>query len=247
MNRLEKIFLNKALVKLAEIITKEKKWAKITEKEEKFFNTVIQAYDACEATGIIFPRFRSQCEKKDLQQLAASGVELLKFPEKTEHSQEILKVCMEFSYIFYSQNKPCSPIDFFEGLCDVFDLFPVSRMDYKIIIDKTTVQAEEKGVDSFLEKYENIICEKEMADGCFNIDVPEIIIPAHKKKFDLSDDDDLKEWEEIEEHLDELYYLCDDEIAKQIKNLTESVSLQLDKAQEKYDELKELYSDEDED
>lgn len=241
----EKRFLMQSLIKLASEMTKEQSEPDITEIEEEFFCTVLEAYDCRTQPCGLFAHLRS-VQKVDLKQCMAEYIENIECPDEIEHPKETLEICLEFAYLYYFQRKPCNRNEFFDNLCDVFDLFPVKRKDYKDMIDMIEKRVERNGIYSLTEKYKTIISEKEMADGYFYVDVPEIYIPAYKIEVDMSDEDTLSDWEKIQEHLEEL---CDyivkpigkttiDEICKPIDALVEQVSTQLNNAEEKYDELK---------
>lgn len=241
----EKRFLMQSLVKLAAEMTKEQSKPDITETEDEFFCSVLEAYDCrIKPSGLFTPLMSVQ--KVDLKQCLEEHIENAEYPDEMEHPKEIMEICLEFVYLYYYQRTPCGRDEFFDKLCDVFDLFPVKRKDYKDMIDRIEKQVERDGIDSLIEKYKNILNEKEMADGYFTIDIPEIHIPAYKIEIDMSDKDTLSNWEKIQKHLDAL---CDyiekpkgktttDEISKPIDNLVQQIYEQLSDAEEKYTELK---------
>lgn len=246
----EKRFLMQSLVKLAAEMIKEQSESEITETEEEFFCTVLKAYDCRTQPYRLFSPLWS-VQKISLKQFMAEHIEYVECPDEIEHPKEILEICLEFAYLCYFQKNSCDRNEFFDKLCDVFDLFPVKRKDYKYMIDMIEKRVEQDGIHSLTEKYKTILREKEMADGYFTIDIPEIYIPAYKIEVDMSDDDTLSDWEKIQEHLEEL---CDyvvkpsgkttiDEICKPIDALVRQVGTQLNYADEKYDEFKDEEDD----
>ncbi len=242
----EKRFLMQTLVKLAAEMTKEQSKPDITETEDKFFCTVLEAYDCRIKPSRIFAPLMS-VQKVDLKQCLTEHIDYNENPDEMEHPKEIMEICSEFVYLYYHQRKPCNRDEFFDKLCDVFDLFPVKRKDYKDMIDMIEKRVEKHGINSLIEKYRTILNEKEMADGYFTIDIPEIYIPSYKIEIDMSDKDTLSNWEKIHTHLEGL---CDfvekpkdkvtcEEISKPIDDLIHNVYSQLIDAEEKYTELKE--------
>jgi len=136
--------------------------------------------------------------------------------------------------------------EFFDKLCSVFDLFPVKRKDYKEILEKIATQVEKHGLESLIMKYKTVVDEKEMAEGYFIINIPEIHIPAYKIEVDMSDKDTLSNWEKITAHLEALGDFVEkpkdkvtcEEISKPIDDLINTIYSQLIDAEEKYTELK---------
>ncbi len=247
----EKRFLMQSLIKLAAEMTKEQSKPDITKTEDEFFCTVLEAYDCRIKPSRLFAPLMS-VQKVDLKQCLTEHIDYNEYPDEMKHPKEIMEICIEFAYLYYHERKTCSREEFFGKLCGVFDLFPVRRKDYKDTLEKIAIQVEKHGTESLIEKYKNVVDEKEMAEGYFIIDIPEIHIPEYKIEIDMSDKDTLSNWEKITAHLEAL---CDfvekpkdkitcEEISKPIDNLIHQVYSQLIEAEEKYTELK---NEEDED
>jgi len=241
----EKRFLMQSLVKLAAEMTKEQSKPDINEAEDEFFCTVLDAFDCrIRPSRLFMPSLSVQ--KVDLKQCLTEHIDYNDYPDEMEHPKEIMEICLEFAYLYYYERKPCNREEFFDKLCSVFDLFPVKRKDYKEILEKIATQVEKHGLESLIMKYKTVVDEKEMAEGYFIINIPEIHIPAYKIEVDMSDKDTLSNWEKITAHLEALGDFVEkpkdkvtcEEISKPIDDLINTIYSQLIDAEEKYTELK---------
>ncbi len=241
----EKRFLMQSLVKLAAEMTKEQSKPDINEAEDEFFCTVLDPFDCrIKPSRLVMPSLSVQ--KVDLKQCLTEHIDYNEYPDEMEHPKEIMEICLEFAYLYYYERNPCDREEFFDSLCGVFDLFPVKRRDYKEALEKITMQVEKHGIESLIKKYKTVVDEKEMAEGYFIINIPEIHIPAYKIEVDMSDKDTLSNWEKIQGHLETLTDFIEnpkdnvtcEEISKPIDELIHNVYSQLMDAEEKYTELK---------
>ena len=136
--------------------------------------------------------------------------------------------------------------DELEGLIDklLLQATPLARMNIKeMILNEKFHYIPLKHNKPLL----NAIWElKEMAEGYFIINIPEIHIPAYKIEVDMSDKDTLSNWEKITAHLEALGDYVEkpkdkitcEEISKPIDDLINNIYSQLIDAEEKYTELK---------
>ena len=176
-------------------------------------------------------------------------------PETLKHPKVIMEICMEFAFLHYAKLKNDCLNEYFTKFDFIFDQFTVSRKDYKELLQKTVERLCTEGPNSFIQKYKDMIVDERQLEGLFDIEIPEINIPAHIVEVDVSDKDTFKNWSTVEDKINDLISeivkpksgCSEEEISSVLSNLIDNVYSQLGKAEEKYEELKEQEKDEEDD
>lgn len=166
--------------------------------------------------------------------------------ESLKHPKEIMEICMEYAFLYYAKEKDICMDEFFEKFDFLFDLFPVSRKMYKELLKKTGDRICVEGPNGFVKKYKDMIVDERQADGYFDIEIPEIRIPAHVIEVDVSDKETFENWSTVQDKISDLMSdlvktksgCTEEEISAVFSNLIDHVYNQLGNAEEKYEELK---------
>ena len=176
-------------------------------------------------------------------------------PETSKHPKVIMEICMEFAFLHYAKLKNDCLNEYFARFDFIFDQFAVSRKDYKELLKKIGDRLCTEGPNSFIQKYKDMIVDEKQLEGLFDINIPEIIIPAHTIEVDVSDKNTFKNWSAIEDKINDLMSeivrpksgCTEEEISSVFSNLIDNIYTQLGKAEEKYEELKQQEEDEEDD
>jgi len=167
-------------------------------------------------------------------------------PETLKHPKAIMEICMEFAFLHYAKLKNDCRDEYFAKFDSIFDQFIVSRKDYKELLQKTGDRLCTEGPNSFIQKYKDMIVDKRQLEGLFDIEIPEIRIPAHTIEVDVSDKNTFKNWSTVEDKINDLMSelvrpksgCTEEEISSVFSNLVDNIYTQLGKAEEKYEELR---------
>ena len=173
-------------------------------------------------------------------------------PETLKHPKVIMEICMEFAFLHYAKLKNDCRDEYFAKFDFIFDEFTVSRKDYKELLQKTGDRLCTEGSNSFIQKYKDMIVDERQLEGLFDIEIPEINIPAHLIEVDVSDKNTFKNWSDVEDKINDLMSelvkpksgCTEEEISSVFTNLIDNVYTQLGNAEEKYEELKNQEEDE---
>ena len=176
-------------------------------------------------------------------------------PETLKHPKEIMEICMEFAFLYYAKLKDNCRDEYFERFDFLFDQFTVSRKVYKELLQKTEDRLGAEGPNSYIQKYKDMIVDERQLEGLFDIEIPEIRIPAHTIEVDVSDKNTFKNWGTVQDKINDLMSelvkpksgCTEEEISSVFSNLIDNVYTQLGNAEEKYEELKEQEEDEEDD
>ena len=167
-------------------------------------------------------------------------------PETLKHPNVIMEICMEFAFLHYAKLKNDCRDEYFTKFDFIFDEFTVSRKDYKELLQQIGDRLCTEGPSSFIQKYKDMIVDKRQLEGLFDIEIPEIRIPAHTIEVDVSDKNTFKNWSTVEDKINDLMSelvrpksgCTEEEISSVFSNLVDNIYTQLGKAEEKYEELK---------
>lgn len=173
-------------------------------------------------------------------------------PETLKHPKVIMEICMEFAFLHYAKLKNDCRDEYFAKFDFIFDEFTVSRKDYKELLQKTGDRLCTEGPNSFIQKYKDMIVDERQLEGLFDIEIPEIRIPAHTIEVDVSDKDTFKNWSTVQDMINDLMSeiinpksgCTEEEISSVFSKLIDNVYTQLGNAEEKYEELKKQEEDE---
>ena len=175
--------------------------------------------------------------------------------EKLKHPEKIMEICMEFAFLYYAKMKNNCRDEYFKRFDLVFDQFVVSRKVYKELLQKVEDRLGTEGPNSFIQKYKDMIVDEKQLEGLFNIEIPEIIIPAHTIEVDVSDKNTFEDWSTVQDKINDLISelvkpksgCTEEQISSVFSNLIDNVYTQLSNAEEKYEELKRQEEDEEDD
>lgn len=167
-------------------------------------------------------------------------------PETLKHPKEIMEICMEFAFLYYAKMKNNCRDEYFKRFDFVFDQFVVSRKVYKELLQKVEDRLGTEGPSSFIQKYKDMIVDERQLEGLFDIEIPEIRIPAHIIEVDVSDKETFENWSTVQDKISDLMSdlvktksgCTEEEISAVFSNLIDHVYNQLGNAEEKYEELK---------
>lgn len=167
-------------------------------------------------------------------------------PETLKHPKEIMEICMEFAFLYYAKMKNNCRDEYFKRFDFVFDQFVVSRKIYKELLQKVEDRLGTEGPNSFIQKYKDMIVDERQLEGLFDIEIPEIRIPAHTIEVDVSDKNTFEDWSTVQDKINDLMTelvkpksgCTEEKIRSVFSNLIDHVYNQLGNAEEKYEELK---------
>lgn len=176
-------------------------------------------------------------------------------PEILKHPKVVMEICMEYAFLHYAKLKNDCLDEYFARFDFVFDQFIVSRKEYKELLKKTGDRLCTEGPNSFIQKYKDMIVDERQLEGLFDIEIPEIKIPAHIIEVDVSDKNTFENWSTVEDKINDLMSeivrpksgCTEEEISSAFSNLIDNIYTQLGKAEEKYEELKQQEADEEDD
>ena len=162
---------------------------------------------------------------------------------------------MEFAFLYYAKMKNNCRDEYFKRFDLVFDQFVVSRKVYKELLQKVEDRLGTEGPNSFIQKYKDMIVDEKQLEGLFDIEIPEIIIPAHTIEVDVSDKNTFEDWSTVQDKINDLMSelvkpksgCTEEQISSVFSNLIDNVYTQLSNAEEKYEELKRQEEDEEDD
>lgn len=172
-------------------------------------------------------------------------------PETLKHPKEIMEICMEFAFLYYAKLKDNCRDEYFKRFDFLFDQFAVSRKFYKDLLQRVEDRLGTEGPNSFIQKYKDMIVDERQLEGLFDIEIPEIKIPAHTIEVDITDKDTFENWSAVQDKINDLLSelvkpksgCTEEEISSVFSDLIDNVYTQLANAEEKYEELKEQEED----
>ena len=94
--------------------------------------------------------------------------------------------------------------EYFKRFDFVFDQFVVSRKVYKELLQKVEDRLGTEGPSSFIQKYKDMIVDERQLEGLFDIEIPEIRIPAHIIEVDVSDKETFENWSTVQDKISDL-------------------------------------------
>ena len=225
----ERLFLFDSLSKMENELRKMDR-SLPTEQQNEFLEVIRSVYG------------KSGC---DLHRTLFMAENLAK-PETLKHPTIIMEICMEFAFLHYAKLKNDCRDEYFAKFDSIFDQFIVSRKEYKELLQKTGDRLCTEGPNSFIQKYKDMIVDERQLEGLFDIEIPEIKIPAHIIEVDVSDKNTFKNWSAVEDKINDLMSElvrpkcgCNEEkISSVFSKLIDNIYTQLGNAEEKYEELK---------
>lgn len=255
LNFNERKFLLEALTSIASEL-KEDGIPSPTEKQQEFFDVIRKIYDRGQfGPSKLFKGGNFSLLKQGVSTILAQNIDYSEYPDEMKHPKEIMQICAEFAFIYFVEKKPSERDEYFKRFDFIFDKFTVSREYYKNMLNEIEHKLSKEGVDSIIEKYKAMIVDERNAEGKFEIQIPEIHIPAHTIEVDFSDEDVVENWRQVNDKIDAITAeivapksgCTAEEINSVFSNLVDHIYNELIEAEERYEELKNMLEEDEDD